>query len=65
MITLITYLTWPKQVTFHGLSYETLQKMIDYINGPDYNLTVFLDLTIVIIIVAIIAIKWVNKTSSK
>lgn len=65
MITLITYLTWPKQVTFHGLNYETLQKMIDYINGPDYNLTVFLDLAIVIIIAAIIAIKWVNKTSSK
>lgn len=66
MITFITWLTWPKHIAFKGLTYDNLIKLQNYIKGPDYALTVFLDLAIVLIIAGIVFYKYVTKeTSSK
>lgn len=49
MITLITYLTYPKTMTFHGLNYETLRAMKRFVDGPNYALTGFIDIALVAI----------------
>lgn len=61
MATLITWLTWPKQMSFQGLTYENLWRMSQFIKGPNYLRTITIDL----IIIGIIAIIYVIKSSSK
>lgn len=65
MITLITYLTWPKHMTFHGLSYKTLDEIAKYISGPDYTTTILMDIAIAYIIISIFVLIRISKSSSK
>lgn len=53
MITLITYLTWPKTMTFTGLTIENLVALEKYLNGPDYRMTITLDAFVIIGIILI------------
>ena len=46
MITLITYLTYPKTMTFHGLTYENIRAMKRFMDGPNYALTGFIDIAL-------------------
>ena len=51
MITLITYLTYPKTMTFHGLNYETIRAAKRFMAGPNYVLTGFIDIALITIAV--------------
>ena len=65
MITLITWLTYPKHMIFYGLTYENIRKMVDYMRGPNYTLTVFLDVFLACITIIVICfIRDCKKESS-
>lgn len=50
MITLITYLTWPKTMAFKGLNMNNMAEMVRYHNGPDYALAILLDACLIAIV---------------
>lgn len=50
MITLITYLTYPKRMTFHGLTYKNIEAMRRFMEGPNYGVTIVLDVLLILAI---------------
>ena len=65
MITLITYLTYPKTMTFHGLNSETIRAMIRFMDGPNYALTGFIDIALVAIAAFVIGMYMDLKNENK
>ena len=55
MITLYTYLSWPKTMTFEGWTAENLVALEKYLKGPDYAYAITLDICLICMI-ALIAI---------
>ena len=64
MITLITYLTWPRFTGVYELTLENLIKIGNSIKGPDLFIPVCLDWVITMILVGIIIYRQMKKSES-
>ena len=66
MFTLITWLTWPRELHLQGLTLENLEKLRLYVNGPDYTKTICIDFIILIGLALLVYIyMWYKEVSSK
>lgn len=64
MITLITYLTYPKKMTFHGLTYKNIEAMRRFMEGPNYGVTILLDVILLILATGLVCLL-VKKLTKK